>query len=61
VADLPKITQALMSRGYSATDVRKILGGNFLRVFEHVQTVSKQLQAAARPRIAQKQPGEKAN
>jgi membrane dipeptidase len=61
VADLPKITQALMSRGYSATDVRKILGGNFLRVFEQVQTVSKQLQAAARPRIAQKQPGEKAN
>lgn len=60
-ADLPKITEALMARGYSAADVRKILGGNFLRVFEQVQAVSKQLQIASRPRIAQKQPGEKAN
>ena len=32
-ADLPKITQALMARGYSAEDMNKILGGNFLRVF----------------------------
>lgn len=58
-ADLPKITEALMARGYSASDVRKILGGNFLRVFEQVQAVSRQLQAASRPRIPQKQPGEK--
>ncbi|MGD0975257.1 MAG: membrane dipeptidase [Candidatus Korobacteraceae bacterium] len=28
VADLPKITQALLKRGYSADDVQKILGGN---------------------------------
>jgi membrane dipeptidase len=33
VTDLPKITEALLQRGYSTTDVRKILGGNFLRVF----------------------------
>ena len=33
VADLPKITAALMERGYSAEDCRKILGGNLLRVF----------------------------
>ena len=31
VADLPKITEALLQRGYSADDVRKILGGNLLR------------------------------
>ena len=31
-ADLPKITEALMARGYSAEDCRKILGGNLLRV-----------------------------
>jgi membrane dipeptidase len=58
-ADLPKITQALMSRGYSAQDMDKILGGNFLRVFEKAEEVSKQLQSSTRPRIGQKQPNEK--
>jgi membrane dipeptidase len=36
-ADLPKITAALMARGYSAEDMRKLLGGNLLRVFRAVQ------------------------
>jgi membrane dipeptidase len=45
-ADLPKITEALMARGYTADDMHKILGGNFLRVFAKVQEVSKQLQAS---------------
>jgi membrane dipeptidase len=58
-ADLPKITQALMARGYSAEDMKKILGGNFLRVFAQVQEVSKQLQAENRPRITEKQPFDK--
>jgi membrane dipeptidase len=54
-ADLPKITAALMQRGYSAEDCRKILGGNLLRVFREVEAVSKQLQAENRPRITVKQ------
>jgi len=29
-ADLPKITQALLDRGYSADDIRKILSGNLI-------------------------------
>jgi len=58
-ADLPKITAALMERGYSAEDCRKILGGNLLRVFREVEQVSKQLQAEERPRITVKQPFEK--
>lgn len=33
VTDMPKITEALLQRGYNANDIRKILGGNFLRVF----------------------------
>ena len=58
-ADLPKITAALMARGYSPEDCRKILGGNLLRVFREVEAVSKQLQAENRPRITEKQPFEK--
>jgi membrane dipeptidase len=53
-ADLPKITQALMARGYSAQDMDKILGGNFLRVFEKVEAVSRELQSTTQPCIAQK-------
>jgi membrane dipeptidase len=44
-ADLPKITQALLDRGYSAEDIKKILGGNVLRVFREVERVSKEMQA----------------
>jgi len=34
---LPKITEALLKRGYTETDVEKILGGNILRVMEEVE------------------------
>jgi membrane dipeptidase len=44
-ADLPRITQALLDRGYSADDIRKILGGNILRVFREAEHVSTQMQA----------------
>jgi membrane dipeptidase len=45
-ADLPKITQALLDRGYSAEDIHKILGGNTLRAFREVERVSHEMQAA---------------
>ncbi len=45
-ADLPKITQALLDRGYSADDIRKVLGGNLLRVFRDVERVSAQMNGA---------------
>jgi membrane dipeptidase len=44
-ADLPKITQALLDRGYSADDIKKILGGNLLRIFGQVESVSREMQA----------------
>lgn len=44
-ADLPKITQALLDRGYSADDIRKILGGNLLRVFREAERVSREMNA----------------
>jgi membrane dipeptidase len=42
---LPKITEALVRKGYTDDDIRKILGGNILRVMEQVERVSKELQA----------------
>lgn len=42
-ADLPKITQGLLDRGYSAQDIHKILGGNVLRVFSEVERVSREM------------------
>jgi membrane dipeptidase len=36
VTFLPNITKKLLERGYSTDDVKKILGGNFLRVFKQV-------------------------
>lgn len=32
--DFPKITEGLVQRGYSAKDIKKILGGNFIRVLK---------------------------
>jgi membrane dipeptidase len=42
---LPQITEALMRKGYSDADIRKILGGNLLRVMEANERVSRELQA----------------
>jgi membrane dipeptidase len=43
-ADIPKITQGLVDRGYKPEDIRKILGGNLLRVFAEVERVSHEIQ-----------------
>lgn len=40
VADFPKITDELIKRGYSAEDIAKIWGGNFLRVFSEVERIA---------------------
>jgi membrane dipeptidase len=42
---LPKITEALLRKGYSEGDIRKILGENTLRVMERAEGVSRELQA----------------
>lgn len=36
IVELPKVTQGLLDRGWSAADVRKVLGENWLRVYEKV-------------------------
>ncbi len=43
---LPKITEALLRKGYSEEDIRKILGGNTLRVMAAAEEVSRQLNSA---------------
>ena len=40
---LPKVTDALLKKGYSESDVRKILGENTLRVMTDVERVSREL------------------
>jgi membrane dipeptidase len=37
VADLPNLTKELLRRGYSESDIDKVLGGNMLRVMEEVE------------------------
>ena len=42
---LPRLTQALLDRGYKEADIKKILGGNTLRVLEEAERVAARLQA----------------
>jgi membrane dipeptidase len=37
VSELPNLTRELLQRGYSESDIDKILGGNMLRVMEEVE------------------------
>jgi membrane dipeptidase len=43
VSKLPKITDALLNKGYSEQDVLKILGGNILRVMEQVDELARRI------------------
>lgn len=36
VTEMPKVTEGLLARDYSPEDVRKIIGGNWLRLYEQV-------------------------
>ena len=46
VTHLPQITDALLKKGYSETDIRKILGENTLRVLAAAEQVSREMQSA---------------
>ena len=43
VTHIPQITAALLKKGYTESDIRKILGENTLRVLSEVQRVSREL------------------
>lgn len=42
VGEAPNLTWELLKRGYSEADIRKLWGGNFLRVFRQVEATAKQ-------------------
>jgi len=44
---LPQITEALLRKGYSEGDIKKILGENTLRVMTEVERVSRELNSTA--------------
>ena len=48
VTYLPRITDALLKKGYREKDIEKILGGNLLRVMEEVERTSQRLQAGGK-------------
>jgi membrane dipeptidase len=48
VTHLPQITGALLQKGYSESEIRKILGENTLRVMSEVERVSRQLNSPTR-------------
>jgi membrane dipeptidase len=53
VSKLPVITYELLKRGYSDTDVKKVLGENFLRVMAEVEEAARKAQASgAKPSFA---------
>ncbi|MEC8475286.1 MAG: dipeptidase [Planctomycetota bacterium] len=43
VSTYPVITQALLDRGYTEQDIRKILGGNMIRVLRNVEKISRSM------------------
>jgi membrane dipeptidase len=45
VSEMPNLTTELLKRGYSEKDIRKIWGGNLMRVFSKVIKVSQHLQS----------------
>jgi membrane dipeptidase len=49
---LPKITEALLQKGYSESDIRKILGENTLRAMSEVERVSGERKAPAKKVIS---------
>jgi membrane dipeptidase len=44
VSEMPNLTAELLKRGYSEKDIRKIWGGNLMRVFSEVEKVARKLQ-----------------
>jgi membrane dipeptidase len=53
VSCYPRLTEEMLKRGYSETDIHKILGGNVLRAFRKAGDVAKELQKSTQPDVVQ--------
>ena len=51
VSCYPRLTEELLRRDYSESDVHKILGGNVLRAFRAAGTVAEQLRKTTKPEV----------
>jgi membrane dipeptidase len=43
-SQFPRITDALLQKGYSESDIRKILGGNVLRLMQDVEAIARKME-----------------
>ena len=53
VSKYPVLTEELLKRGHSESDVNKILGGNILRAFREAVKVAERLQRTTKPEVDQ--------
>jgi membrane dipeptidase len=51
VSSYPRLTDELLRRGYSESDVHKILGANALRAFREAENVARRLRASTPPEV----------
>jgi membrane dipeptidase len=51
VSKYPVLVQVLLDRGYSESDIHKVLGGNVLRAFRKAGAVAAELQKTTRPEL----------
>ncbi len=51
VSCYPRLTEELLNRGHSESDIHKILGGNVLRAFRRAGEVAQHLQKTTRPAV----------
>jgi membrane dipeptidase len=56
VACFPNLTAELLRRGYSEGDVKKVLGGNVLRVMREAEEISRRIQRDRPPSLATTRP-----
>jgi membrane dipeptidase len=56
VSCFPNLTAELLRRGYSEADVKKVLGGNILRVMREAEEIAGRIQIERPPSIATTQP-----
>ena len=51
VATYPRLTQVLLDRGFSESEIHKILGGNVIRAFRQAEQAALELQKTTTPQI----------